>query len=85
MVLGIPTVLAAAPFTATANTAYHLRFRIVGSTLSAVAWANSGTEPSTWMIVTTDSTLLTGFSGLHIQEVTNGTATFTAFQSATAS
>jgi subtilase family serine protease len=84
MVLGIPTVLAAAPFTATGNTAYRLRFRIVGLTLSAVAWANSGTEPSTWMIVTTDSTLLTGYSGLRIQELTNGTATFTAFQSTTA-
>ncbi len=84
MVLGMPTVLAAAPFIARAGTAYNVRFRIVGSTLSAVAWARSGTQPSTWMITTNDSTFLIGYCGLRIQDLSNNTATFTAFQSTTA-
>jgi subtilase family serine protease len=86
MVLGIPTVLAAAPFTATAGTAYNVRFRIVGSTLYAVAWLKSGTQPTTWMIATTDSTFLTGYCGVDIQELSsNSTTTFTAFQATSAS
>ena len=85
MVLGIPTVLAAAPFTATPGTSYNVRFRIVGTTLSTVAWAKNTTQPTSWMIVTTDSTLLIGYSGLRIQELSNNTATFTSFQATTAS
>jgi subtilase family serine protease len=86
MVLGVPTVLAAAPFTATAGTAYSVRFRIVGSTLYAVAWLKSGTSPTNWMITTTDTTFLTGYCGVDIQELSpNSTATFTSFQATSAS
>jgi subtilase family serine protease len=81
MVLGTPVVLAAAPFTATAGTAYNVRFRMVGLTLYAVAWAKYNTQPTNWMITTTDSTFQTGYCGISIQELSpNSTATFASFQ-----
>lgn len=81
MVQGTPVILAAAPFTATAGTAYNVRFRVVGSTLYAVAWAKNNAQPANWMITTTDLTFLTGYCGISIQELSpNSTATFTSFQ-----
>ncbi len=81
MVLGTPVVLAAAPFTATGGIAYNVRFRIVGTTLYAVAWAKNNAQPANWMITTTDVTFLTGYCGISIQELSpNSTATFTSFQ-----
>jgi subtilase family serine protease len=81
IVLGVPVVLGAAPFTATGGTAYNMRFRIVGTTLYAVAWLKGNTQPANWMITTTDITFLTGYCGVSIQELSsNSTATFTSFQ-----
>jgi hypothetical protein len=75
---GTYTTLATTPFTATAGTSYSLRFQVVGSTLSARAWATSGTEPSTWMVTATDTSLSSGFCGLRVLPQ-GGAATYTSF------
>ncbi|HEX5303341.1 MAG TPA: hypothetical protein VFW50_40755 [Streptosporangiaceae bacterium] len=78
-VAGATTILATAPFPAAAGTAYTIRFRATGSTLTANAWPASGTEPSGWMVTTTDTALTTGRCGLRFLTQA-GTATITAFQ-----
>ncbi|MCI3271029.1 hypothetical protein [Streptomyces cylindrosporus] len=45
------------PGTYTAGAKYRLRFSVVGSTLSAKAWADGATEPSAWQLTTTDTAL----------------------------
>jgi hypothetical protein len=54
----------------------------VGSTLTANVWASSGTEPSGWMITTTDTGLTSGYCGLRIL-VNSGAATITNFKANT--
>jgi hypothetical protein len=76
---GTATALSAAAFPATANTSYSLRFRIVGSTLYAKAWATSSAEPTGWMVTTNDKTFQSGYCGLRMQVYSN-VATFTSFQ-----
>ena len=78
-VAGSTTVLATAPFAAAAGTAYTIHFRVMGSTLTANAWAASGSEPSGWMITTTDTALTSGRCGLRFL-TQGGTATITAYQ-----
>lgn len=78
-VAGSTTILATAPFAAAAGTAYTIHFRVAGSTLTANAWAASGTEPSGWMITTTDTALTSGRCGLRFL-TQGGTATITAYQ-----
>ncbi len=77
---GTTTTLKSAIFSATAATAYSIRFRIVGSTLSAKAWQVGTTEPASWTLTTTDTSLLSGFSGLRIQLQSGVSASFSAFQ-----
>ncbi len=78
-VAGNATFLASAPFTANANTSYTIRFRIVGTTLSAKVWATGSTEPSAWTITGTDTSLTSGYCGLRVI-TQSGTATFTSFK-----
>lgn len=78
-VAGSTTILATAPFAAAAGTAYTIHFRVTGSTLTANAWAASGSEPSGWMITTTDTALTSGRCGLRFL-TQGGTATITAYQ-----
>jgi len=78
-VAGATTILASAPFTASAGTAYTIHFRVVGSTLTANVWAASGTEPSGWMVTASDSALTSGFCGMRFL-TQGGTATVTSFQ-----
>jgi hypothetical protein len=82
---GTTTTLTQAAFPATANTAYNLRFRIVGTTLSAKAWATTTTEPATWTTTTTNASLSSGQCGLRIQVLGSTSASVTAFQATTAS
>jgi hypothetical protein len=82
---GTTTTLTQAAFPATANTAYNLRFRIVGTTLSAKAWATTATEPTTWTATTTNASLTSGQCGLRIQVLGSTSASITAFQATTAS
>jgi streptogramin lyase len=79
MVNGTLTVLSNTAFTATAGASYTLRFRVVGSTLSAKVWQTANTEPANWMISIADSSLLSGRCGIHLQVQSTVTADITSF------
>ena len=79
---GTVTTLSAATFAATANTNYSIRFRVVGTTLYAKAWATSGTEPTGWTITTTDSSLSSGQCGIRVTITSGVTVNITSFQAA---
>jgi len=78
---GVATMLGSTPFPAAAGTPYTIHFRVVGSTLSASVWPASASEPTTWMLSATDSSLTSGFAGLRFLTQA-GTATITSFQAA---
>ncbi|HTK07832.1 MAG TPA: hypothetical protein VL485_11730 [Ktedonobacteraceae bacterium] len=63
---GVTTVIKTVPFAATASTQYALRFRAVGTTLSAKVWATAGSEPSSWTTTITDSSLTSGQDGVRV-------------------
>jgi 6-phosphogluconolactonase (cycloisomerase 2 family) len=77
---GATTILGSVPFTATANTSYTLRFRVVGTTLYARVWPTGTTEPTNWMIMVTDTSFSSGFCGLRMLAQNGTTATYTSFQ-----
>ena len=77
-VSGTTTTLASVPFTATAGSSYTIHFRVVGATLTANAWATSGSEPGGWMVSASDSTLTSGYCGMRLL-TQSGTATVTSF------
>lgn len=78
-VKGTTTILSQVNFAATPNTVYDLNFEIAGTTLYANVWPASTTEPSSWMITTSDSTLSSGQCGLRIQVLSGTTASITSF------
>jgi hypothetical protein len=63
---GVTTQLGTVSFAAQAGTNYSIRFRSVGSTLFAKAWASNTTEPPNWMLTLTDTTLTTGQGGVRV-------------------
>jgi hypothetical protein len=73
------TTLGTIPFAATANTSYTLRFRVAGNTLYAKVWQTGTSEPASWMVMVTDSTLASGYCGLRMQIATGVTANYTSF------
>ena len=77
---GTTTTLSQVNFSASANTPYDLRFEIVGKTLYAKAWVASSSEPSTWAITTTDSSLSSGQCGLRVQVLSATSASITSFK-----
>jgi hypothetical protein len=77
---GATTILGSVPFTATANTSYTLRFRVVGTILYARVWPTGTTEPTSWMITVTDTSLSSGFCGLRMLAQSGATASYTSFQ-----
>ena len=77
-VAGTATTLASVPFTATAGSLYTIHFRVVGATLTANAWATSGSEPSGWMVTASDSALTSGYCGMRLL-TQSGTTTVTFF------
>ncbi len=81
---GVYTILKRVPFAATAGTSYTLRFSAVGSTLSAKVWQTGTSEPTNWMITVTDSSLQSGYCGVHLLVQYGAVATITSFVAATA-
>ncbi len=77
-VSGTTTTLKSIRFAASAGTSYTIHFRVVGSTLTANVWAAAGTEPSGWMVTTSESTLASGHAGLRLLTQA-GTATISSF------
>jgi streptogramin lyase len=77
---GSTTILGTAPFSPKAGTSYTLRFRVSGSTLSAKVWQTGSTEPTSWMVTVTDSSLPSGFCGLRMLVQSGVVATYTSFQ-----
>lgn len=80
---GATTILGSVPFTATANTSYTLRFRVVGTTLYARVWPTATTEPTNWMITVTDTSFSSGFCGLRMLAQNGTSAKYTSFQAST--
>lgn len=69
-----------AGLTHTANTAYRIRFQVIGTTLQAKLWLASTAEPGAWTVTTTDSNLASGFYGTYNRlssTVTNAPVTVT--------
>ena len=58
------STLASATFSYSAGTAYWLRFRLVSTNLYFKAWQDGATEPGTWTVTATDSSLASGGFGL---------------------
>src|SRR6266700_3421753 len=79
---GTATIIKTVAFAATAGTSYSIHFRVVGTTLTANAWASSGSEPSGWMASITDSSLPSGACGLRVL-AQNATLTVTSVSSKT--
>ena len=77
---GSATILATVPFSPLAGTSYTLRFRVSGSTLSAKIWQTGSTEPTSWMVTATDSSLQSGYCGLRVLVQSGVIATYTSFQ-----
>ena len=71
--------LRSAAFTAQNGRSYSLRFRVAGSLLSARAWPTGQAEPTTWMVMATDTALTAGFGGLRPVIQNGAVATFTLF------
>jgi hypothetical protein len=77
---GMATRLGAIPFTARAGMLYTVRFRVVGTTLSARVWQTGNAEPTNWLVTVTDNTFQNGYGGLRLL-LENGTvATITTFK-----
>jgi hypothetical protein len=79
-VQGTSTTLKSATFTAKAGTAYSIRFRVVGTTLSAKVWASGTAEPTAWTVTATDSSFKSGFDGIRVQLLSGINATVTSYQ-----
>ncbi len=77
---GSTTLLGSTPFAAKGGTSYTLRFRVIGTNLYAKVWQTSSTEPTSWMVTSTDTSLSSGFCGLRIQIQSGVIATVTSFQ-----
>lgn len=84
-VAGVMTTLGKAAFPAKVKVSYTVRFRIVGTTLSAKAWQTGTTEPTGWIVTVTDSSLTSGNCGLRIQVKGTSVVTITSFLATAAS
>lgn len=76
---GTVATLTSVAFAAKANTSYSLRFLVTGTTLKARVWATGSTEPTTWLLTSTDTALTAGRGGLTML-TQNATLTITAFK-----
>jgi hypothetical protein len=78
-VAGVVTRLNAVAFTAQNGIAYTLRFRVVGTMLSAKVWMSSQAEPTAWMVMATDTAIPSGLGGLRLVVQNGATAKITMF------
>jgi hypothetical protein len=81
---GSYSTLGSISFAAQGGTSYTLRFRVVGSTLSAKVWRTGTTEPINWMVTATNSDLQSGYCGMRVQIQTGMTARVTSYLATTA-
>lgn len=56
-VAGVVTTIASVAYSYTINTYHYIRFRVVGSTLSAKAWPANITEPAGFSVTATDTAI----------------------------
>ena len=78
-VAGVVTVLKTVPFLVQDGMLYTFRFRVIGSLLLGRVWPAAQVEPSTWMLMVTDTDLLSGYGGLRIVIQSGTTAVITSF------
>ena len=71
--------LQSVPFTAQDGISYSLRVRVMGTGIMARAWQTGQAEPTTWMLIATDTSLTTGYDGLRLIVQTGITVTITSF------
>lgn len=83
IVSGTETDLFTTTFTVSTATFYWIRFRAVGSNLYAKAWADGSSEPSSWTLTGTDSSI-TSAGGYGLTINASSTATTWDFDSFTA-
>ncbi len=74
------TNLGSVNYVAQPGTNYSIRFRVVGTTLTAKVWATGTTEPGGWMVTTSDSSLTSGQCGVLLYLANAITGKVTAFQ-----
>ncbi len=79
-VKGKISVLASQTFQASSGVNYNLRFRALGSSLFAKAWAGDQQEPATWMLMQTDTQFTNGMSGIRVKVVSGMQIRITAFK-----
>lgn len=79
----IGTRLGAFPFQARAGISYTLRFRAVGTTLSAKVWPTNQAEPTGWILTVTDTSFQSGFGGLRVLIGTNTVIHIASFREMT--
>ncbi len=77
---GITTTLASQDFQAEGGKEYSLKMRVVGSQLSAKAWALSEQEPGDWQIAAADTQFRSGESGLRLFTQDNVVVTVKTFR-----
>jgi hypothetical protein len=82
---GTTDTLGSVPFNAQGGTLYDLRFRALGAMLLAKVWLAGTPQPTAWMIVTTDSGLNTGQSGIRVVMLRDTVVTIKSFQETMAS
>lgn len=76
---GTLQVLATVPFKAIGGTNYSLRFRAQGSYIFGKVWPTAGTEPTSWMLTTIDTTFASGGSGIRVRLAPGAVIHITAF------
>ena len=77
---GMTYSLGSIPFTASPNTAYTMRFRMVNSMLYVRVWVAGQTEPTGWQLTVADSSFQTGYCGLRTLVQPGSVQTVTSFQ-----
>jgi hypothetical protein len=63
---GVITQIGRVSFTARDGISYTLRFRVVGRRLSAMVWPSNGREPTNWLIILSDTRLVSGHGGVRV-------------------
>jgi hypothetical protein len=77
---GTTDTLSSMLFNAQGGRLYDLRFRALGTMLLVKVWLAGTQQPTTWMIVTTDSGLNTGKAGIRVVMLRNTVITVKLFQ-----